>query len=70
MTDRSSQYLPPHEAGDDLTPVRDALRGLRFGQVTVTVQDGVIVQIERLEKRRVTREDRSRTSLPNRASTA
>lgn len=32
----------------------DALRDLRYGQVTVTVQDGYIVQIERTEKRRFT----------------
>jgi hypothetical protein len=31
------------------------LRGLRFGQVTVTVQDGIVVQIERVERRRLTR---------------
>jgi hypothetical protein len=25
---------------------------LRFGQVTITVQDGVVVQVERTERRR------------------
>lgn len=30
-----------------------ALRGLRFGNVNVVVQDGVIVQIERTEKMRL-----------------
>lgn len=30
-----------------------ALRGLRFGNVNVVVQDGVIVQIERTEKLRL-----------------
>jgi len=33
--------------------IADALRGLRFGQVTVIVQDGLVVQVERLEKRRL-----------------
>ncbi len=33
--------------------IQDALRGLRFGQVTVIVQDGVVVQVERTEKLRV-----------------
>jgi hypothetical protein len=43
--------------------VRDALRGLQFGSVTVILQDGVIVQVERLEKRRVCRRrDRLGTS--------
>jgi hypothetical protein len=35
--------------------VRDALDGLRYGQVTVVVQDGVVVQVERTEKVRLTR---------------
>jgi hypothetical protein len=33
--------------------IRDALRGLRFGNVSIVVQDGVVVQIERTEKRRL-----------------
>jgi hypothetical protein len=32
-----------------------ALRGLRFGQVIVSVQDGVVVQVERTERRRFQR---------------
>jgi len=36
-----------------LDQVRDALRGLRFGQVTIIVQDGQVVQIDRLDRRRV-----------------
>jgi hypothetical protein len=38
-----------------LQTILDALRGLRFGSVTVIVQDGVIVQVERVEKRRLGR---------------
>ena len=41
----------------ELAHVRDALRGLRFGAVNIIVQDGVIVQIDRTEKRRVRRPD-------------
>ncbi len=37
----------------ELSHVRDALRGLRFGTVTLIVQDGVVVQIDRTEKRRI-----------------
>jgi hypothetical protein len=33
--------------------IRDALRGLRFGNVSIIVQDGVVMQIERTEKRRL-----------------
>jgi Uncharacterized small protein len=36
-----------------LEQVRQALQGLRFGQVTAIVQDGVVVQVERIEKKRI-----------------
>ena len=48
-------------AEDNATPIQailDALRGLRFGSVTVIVQDGVIVQVERIEKKRLRRSPR------------
>jgi hypothetical protein len=35
--------------------VRDALRGLRYGEVSIVIQDGVVVQIERTERRRLPR---------------
>lgn len=38
-----------------LDKVRDALADLRFGTVTIVVQDGVVVQVERTEKVRLTR---------------
>jgi hypothetical protein len=37
------------------TQIDEALRGLEFGQVTVVVQDGVVVQVERTERRRFQR---------------
>ena len=40
-------------ADAELSEVRDSLRGLRFGAVEIIVQDGVIVQINRTEKRRL-----------------
>jgi hypothetical protein len=36
-----------------LDHIRDALRGLRFGLVSIVVQDGVVIQIERTERRRL-----------------
>ena len=39
----------------ELAQIRDALRGLKYGSVNIIVQDGVIVQIDRLEKRRLRR---------------
>jgi hypothetical protein len=36
-----------------LAQIRDSLRGLRYGSVNIIVQDGVIIQIDRTEKRRL-----------------
>ena len=36
-----------------VTQIRTVLQGLRFGSVTIIVQDGVVVQIDRTEKRRL-----------------
>jgi hypothetical protein len=33
--------------------IHESLRGLRFGTVQIIVQDGVVVQIDRTEKRRL-----------------
>ena len=41
-----------------LERIRDALRGLRFGTVSVIVQDGVVVQVERTERLRLVRRER------------
>jgi hypothetical protein len=45
---------------DTLTQIRDSLRGLRFGSVNIIVQDGVVIQIDRTEKRRL-RVDRNKS---------
>jgi hypothetical protein len=39
--------------GFDLDQVRNAVQGIRYGEVRVIIQDGVIVQIERMEKQRL-----------------
>jgi hypothetical protein len=36
-----------------LARVREALSALRFGQITITVHDGQVVQIERTERVRI-----------------
>jgi len=41
--------------GEELQQIGEALRGLRYGAVTVIVQDGVVIQIDRMEKRRLRR---------------
>jgi hypothetical protein len=33
--------------------VSDALRGMQFGTVTLIVQDGFVIQVDRTEKRRL-----------------
>jgi hypothetical protein len=33
----------------------DALRGLHFGTVTLIVQDGLVIQVDRTEKKRLPR---------------
>jgi len=54
----------PSTTGDEshtaaaIERIRDALRGLRFGTVSVIVQDGVVVQVERTEKLRLLKRER------------
>ena len=38
--------------------IEDALRGLQFGSITLLVQDGVVVQVDRTERRRYQRTPR------------
>ncbi len=46
---------PERESSADFTldEVRASLKNLRYGSVTIVVQDGVIIQIDRTEKRRL-----------------
>jgi hypothetical protein len=61
MSDRSSSESPPTTARDPrqiepaLDHVRQALVGLQFGEVSIMVQDGVVVQVERIERKRFRR---------------
>jgi hypothetical protein len=59
----SKNERSPREVGPDVlkTPpvelsldqVRSAIRGIRYGEVRVIIQDAVIVQIDRLERQRL-----------------
>lgn len=53
----SGEPTETSEPGPDqeIQQIRDALQGLKFGSVTIIVQDGVVVQIDRTEKRRLRR---------------
>ncbi len=44
---------PRDPAQQDLSIVKSALTGLQYGSVTIIVQDGVIIQVDRTEKRRL-----------------
>ena len=48
-----------------LAQIRESLRNLRFGHVQIVVQDGVVVQIDRLERRRITRNERQASQTTN-----
>jgi len=37
----------------ELEQIQQALKGIRHGEVRVTVRDGVVIQIERVEKYRL-----------------
>ncbi len=47
-------------AEEAIDQIRESLRGLKFGSVNIIVQDGVIIQIDRTEKKRL-REHRNGT---------
>jgi hypothetical protein len=42
----------PSPIDSALASIREALVGLQFGEVTVVLQDGVVVQLERTERKR------------------
>jgi hypothetical protein len=44
---------PSTAPGFELDEVRVAVEGIRYGEVRLIIQDGIIVQIERVEKRRL-----------------
>jgi hypothetical protein len=52
----ANHRLPTEE---ELREISASLRGMRFGSVSIVVQDGVIIQIDRTEKKRL----RSRREL-------
>jgi hypothetical protein len=45
--------LPDVARDTELEQIRKAVKGIRFGEVRVIIQDGIVVQIERIEKQRL-----------------
>lgn len=56
MSSGDPRPLDPNSRNDqELLQIQEALRGLKYGAVNIIVQDGVVVQIDRTEKRRLRR---------------
>jgi hypothetical protein len=55
LTSRDDEPIinPSLERDLELEQVRKAVKGIRYGEVRVIIQDGLIVQIERVEKQRL-----------------
>ena len=53
MEQKGIEGTAGERAAEALRRVEGALRGLRFGTITLVVQDGVIVQVDRMEKIRL-----------------
>jgi len=49
--DDSSAAVPSPDSV--LDQIRSAIKGIRFGEIRVIIQDHVVVQIERVEKQRL-----------------
>lgn len=52
-----AQVPPAARRDGELTfaHIREALKGLEYGEISIIVQDGVVIQIERLERKRLQR---------------
>lgn len=59
-TTREADGAAREHARDAIDRIDAALRGLRYGTVTAVVQDGVVVQVERTEKFRLEKRERTR----------
>jgi hypothetical protein len=60
LADNEQPPMPDREIDSALQQVKHALRGLQFGTVTVIVQDGIPIQVERTEKKRLKRREQNR----------
>ncbi len=63
MTDQVAENLSDTNLSWAWRQIEDALRSLRFGSVTLLVQDGVIVQVDRTDRRRYQRGKSDRPPL-------
>jgi hypothetical protein len=54
----AKRKAPERVTDVEIDHIRESLKGRRYGVLQIIVQDGVIVQIDRTEKRRLRRPDR------------
>jgi len=54
-TERPESDSPRRDEEQTLAHVREALKGLQYGEISIVVQDGVVIQVERLERKRLQR---------------
>lgn len=54
QTAKTASASTPDLLDESLASIRQALEGLRFGSIAVTVHEGRVVQIDVTEKRRFT----------------
>ena len=66
---RTNGVTPFQARENDWQQIQDALRGLRYGSVNIIVQDGVIVQVDRTEKRRLRQTGGGQTTNNHAATT-
>jgi hypothetical protein len=59
MNEKEPQYGNNHPPPHVLERITQAIQGVRFGSVEVVIQDGRVIQIERKEKFRFDRPNRS-----------
>jgi hypothetical protein len=53
QTDHMDCGSTHHPCEDEMLAIREALQGLRHGQIVVMVQDGLVIQVDRTERRRL-----------------
>jgi hypothetical protein len=51
--DAKADRPAPNGGPVDLEPIRAAIKGIRYGEVRIVIQDGVVIQIDRVEKQRI-----------------
>lgn len=58
-TETETSVATANAFDEALVQIRQALVGLKFGTLAIIVQDGVVIQLERTERRRLRKNERS-----------